>query len=241
MLRFFLAISYLLSSKREFYLQLVKILNFLPRNLSNYEKAFIHKSASTKTVDGRVINNERLEYLGDAVLGSVIAAYLFKNYSDKDEGFLTQSRSKIVNGEKLSNLATIMRIDKLVKSRAQATLGKKNLYGDAFEALIGAIYLDIGYNRTQKFILSKILKRHIDMVDLVAVDTNYKSQLLEWCQKQKKELEFYTDQDPYQENFFISMVSIDKKTYSTGEGRSKKEAEQSASKATLLDLNEIEL
>jgi ribonuclease-3 len=239
MLRFFSVFKYLFSRKKEFYIELVKILHFLPRKISNYEQAFIHKSSSLKATDGKHLNNERLEYLGDAILGSVIAAYLFKKYPDKDEGFLTQMRSRIVNGEKLSNLAVLMHIDKLVKSRAQATLGKKNLYGDAFEALLGAIYLDIGYRRTQKFILKRIVGKHIDVIKLTTEDTNYKSQLLEWCQKQKKELEFYTDQDPYQENFFISMVSIDKKTYSTGEGRSKKEAEQSASKATLLDLDEL--
>jgi len=239
MLRIFIAISYLFSKNRAFYIQLFSILKFFPRKLANYKLAFIHKSASEKNKLGLTINNERLEYLGDAVLGSVIADFLYRKFPEEDEGFLTQARSKIVNGEKLSNLAVLIHLDRLVKSRAQATLGKKNLYGDAFEALIGSIFLDIGYKRTERFILRRIIKKHIDIQKLIATDTNYKSQLLEWCQKQKKELEFYTDQDPYQENFFISMVSIDKKTFSTGEGRSKKEAEQSASKATLLDLNEL--
>lgn len=239
MIRFLIAISYFFSKKRAFYFSLVKILKFLPKRIENYRLAFIHRSASEKNKEGNTINNERLEYLGDAVLGSVIADYLYRKYPNEDEGFLTQTRSKIVNGQKLSNLAVLMKLDKLVKSRAQATLGKKNLYGDAFEALIGAIFLDIGYKRTEKFILKKIVGKHIDLEKLMLTDTNYKSQLLEWCQKQKKELEFYTDEDPYNENYFISLVSIDKRTYSTGEGHSKKEAEQSASKATLLDLNEL--
>ena len=134
---------------------MVRILGFLPRKLFLYEIAFIHKSASSTLKNGQVINNERLEYLGDAILDAVIADYLYTRFPDKDEGFLTQLRAKLVKRKMLNNLANNLGIAPMLVSRTNADQSKINLLGNAFEALIGAIYLDKGYVRTKRYVIKK--------------------------------------------------------------------------------------
>jgi len=202
-----------------------------------YEKAFIHKSTNQIDSEGRALNNERLEYLGDAILGCVIAEHLFKEYPDQKEGFLTKMRSKIVNGENLGNLADKMGIVPLIQTQAIGDHTLKHISGDAFEALIGAVFMDKGYAKTRRFILKKILVKHLDLDELEKTENNYKSQLIEWGQKHRKDICFYTDVEPYDPTRFISYVSIGNNLYGSGTGVSKKEAEQMAASESLKELS----
>jgi len=213
------------------------VLRFLPGHIGLYQQAFIHKSITQTDDKGRCFNNERLEYLGDAILGAVIAEHLFKEYPDQNEGFLTKMRSKIVNGENLGALAEKMGLVSLIQTQAVGEHTLKHISGDAFEALIGAVYLDKGYSRTRRFILKNILVRHIDLDELEKIENNYKSQLIEWGQKHRKDVCFYTDLEPYDPTRFISYVSIGDNLYGSGSGVSKKEAEQMAANETLKELN----
>ena len=235
---FFQFLFYLISySNKSFLFKLLRLLRFFPSNITLYETAIIHKSASLTDSNGNSVNNERLEYLGDAVLGSVIAEHLFRKYPDQNEGFLTKMRSKIVNGEKLAALADQIGLVPLIKTQAIGEHTLKHISGDAFEALIGAIYLDKGYAKTQRFILKNILVRHIDLDKLEKTENKYKSQLIEWGQKYKKDVCFYTDVEPYDPTRFISYVSIGDNLYGSGSGISKKEAEQMAANETLKELS----
>jgi ribonuclease-3 len=225
------------SPKKTFLRQLVRVLGFIPGNIRLYELAFIHKSASLSDEKGNPLNYERLEYLGDAILGAVTAEFLYRKYPDQKEGFLTKMRSKIVNGDHLSVLAQQMELDKLMENRLQNEQANRHILGDAFEAFIGAIYLDKGYARTRRFILKKVILNHVDLDGLERVETNYKSQLIEWAQKNRKEVTFYTDVEPYDPTRFISFVSIGDTLFGSGTGGSKKEAEQSAALETLQEIN----
>lgn len=168
---------------------LKNIFGFRPKNVHLYKLAFRHKSAN-RDVNGIKINNERLEYLGDAVLGSVVAEYLFKKFPYKGEGFLTEMRSKIVRRSNLEKLSRKLGLDKLIESSPEIRNSAKSMRGDAFEAFIGALYLDKGYSFTQKVIINRIVNIHIDIDALEFTDTNYKSKLIEWAQKERKEIDF---------------------------------------------------
>jgi len=218
----------------KFYRSLKNILGFAPRNISYYETAFIHKSASFSGSDGSVVNNERLEFLGDAILDAVVADFLFHKFPTENEGWLTQMRSKIVNGEKLHELARKMGITNLIISHTDNSISKKHIYGDAFEAFIGAIYLDRGYDVTAKYIVHHIIKNFVDLSHLENTDTNYKSKLIEWGQKFKREIEFYTDFESPNSKYFLCYVRVDTETFGSGIGLSKKQAEQKAAKETLV-------
>ncbi len=226
------------SSKKAFFNELVRVLGFPPGKVRLYELAFIHKSASLSDPKGNPLNYERLEYLGDAVLGAITAEFLYKRYPDQKEGFLTKMRSKIVNGDHLSLLAQAMGLDRLMENRLQNEQANRHILGDAFEAFIGAVYLDKGYRRTRRFVLKRVIKKHVDLSDLENIETNYKSRLIEWAQKNKKEVIFYTDMEPYDPTRFISFVSIGETLFGSGTGISKKEAEQNAAYETLQDLEE---
>lgn len=212
------------------------IVGFKPKKIDLYKIALIHRSASFQNEGGQTINNERLEYLGDAVLDAIIADYLYHMYPLESEGFLTQVRARIVNGEKLSEIASGIGLNHLVISNSIRPQAKKNLYGDAFEALIGAIYLDRGYRFTAKFIVSKVLRKYINIPDLIATDTNYKSQLIEWAQREKKEVRFSTEESESNSKSFVSFVLIEEERMGKGEGSSKKNAEQEAARLTLTKL-----
>ena len=227
------------SPKKTFLLRLIRILGFLPGKVGLYELAFIHKSASLSDSKGNPLNYERLEYLGDAVLGLVIAEFLYRQYPNRNEGFLTKMRSKIVNGDHLSTLTQQMGLTQLMDKRIQNEQANRHILGDTFEALIGAIYLDKGYRRARKFLLKKVMRKHIDLADLERNETNFKSQLIEWAQKNRKEVTFYTDIEPYDPTHFISYVSIGDTLFGSGTGVSKKEAEQCAALETLKELNAI--
>jgi ribonuclease III len=227
-----------LSTNKSFYDELHHITGLFPQNEELYKLAFIHKSASLKLPDGMVINNERLEFLGDAILDAVVAEYLYLKFPDKTEGFLTQTRSKIVNGDSLAQLAVRLGLDRFILSYANNFNTNKNILGDAFEALIGAIYLDHGYNDVKKFVFKQLIKKYIDINQLLITETNYKSRLIEKAQHDKQELSFKTELTN-DENLipeFISLVVVDGNVISKGFGLSKKEAEQDAARQALLQI-----
>jgi ribonuclease III len=211
---------------------------YTPKNISLYQQAFFHSSISVKR-SGTVVSNERLEFLGDAVLGAIIAEYLFKMFPYKDEGFLTQLRSKIVNGQTLKDLALKFGFNYFLKaSLTKDEKTKSSAYGDAFEAFIGAVYLDVGYNSTKKFVISKIVKVHLDVDELVKTNEDYKSQLQIFCQKKKLKLEYkLMGEDRVGANkHYVVQVFIDDKPYIRFENYSKRLAEQKAAQLTLEEL-----
>ncbi len=219
------------------------ILGFTPGNYSLYRLALRHKSVANDIKNKGIKNsNERLEFLGDAILGSVVAEVLFKKFPYKDEGFLTEMRSKVVNRTHLNQLSKKMGIADLIDYDAKITnQGNKNssLFGDAFEAMIGAIYLDKGYRVTQQFIINRILNTHVDIAQLEQTESNYKSRLLEWAQKENKEVVFEVVEDKAlgQSRLFSVRVLIDGIDTGLGQDYSKKNAEKNAAEKACLYLN----
>jgi ribonuclease-3 len=197
--------------------------------------AFIHKSASLLLPDGTTINNERLEYLGDAILDAIVADYLFRNYPGNDEGFLTKMRSKMVKRKHLNLLALRLGIDKLMIAQTNPVNVSKHLYGNAFEALVGAVYLDKGYKRTNQFI-GQIIKRYVNLDRLLQTDSDYKSKLIEWAQKYKQEIVFESREEIKAQShlpLFITHVKVANEIVGRGAGNSKKDSEQKAAKMGL--------
>lgn len=209
------------------------MLGFVPGNITLYKKAFRHRSVAKLLKNGSKSSNERLEFLGDAILGSVVAELLFKSYPYKEEGFLTEMRSKIVNRANLNQLARKMGFDELIifdQKTVNFQSKHHSMYGDAFEALIGAIYLDKGYNFTQSLILKRIIKPYVDIHTLEITETNFKSRLIEWCQRQGKEISFDVVENEEGEStkLFTVKVMIDSETYGIGRDYNKKNAEKLA-------------
>ena len=224
----------LLSKKgKEPYLSFYKILGFCPFNITLYEQALLHKSSSIKLKDGRWINNERLEFLGDAILDAIVADIVFKEFEYKKEGFLTNMRSKIVQRETLNKLAIELGIDKLVKTSTKNTTPNTHMYGNALEALIGAIYLDQGYRAAKKFVFEQLIQQHLNIESVAELEVNYKSRLIEWSQKQKISVSFDLI-DSFVDNnntpIFKTAVIILGEQAGLGIGYSKKESQQKAAK-----------
>jgi len=210
-------------------------LGFIPNSILYYQKALTHKSVSLKNKEGLVVSNERLEFLGDSILDSIISDYLFNQYKRKDEGFLTQMRSKLVNRKSLNEIAGSLKLHKYIKVN-NISIENNNVLGNAFEALIGAIYLDKGYNFTRLFLINRVIIKYYDFNFLETVDTNFKSRLLEYTQKHKKAILFETREESSTERgkqMFIATVLIDSNTICEANGSSKKEAEQNAAKIAL--------
>ena len=232
------------TSKEEFfYVSLKKLLGFTPKNIQFYKKAFIHRSI--KEVDketGLRINYERLEFLGDAMLSAVIASHLFKEVPSGDEGYLTQMRSKIVSREHLNELGRDFNLLLFVKSNVARSKFGDDIHGNIFEALIGAIYLDRGYNYCEKFIYKRVIDPYVDVLKLEGKITSYKSIFIEWCQKKKKVFlyEVYEDTGNDPVKHFSVKLFLDGKTIAKGRATSKKKAEEIASKrAYFVYQNEI--
>ncbi|MGB4775688.1 MAG: ribonuclease III [Daejeonella sp.] len=222
-----------LSPQRKFIRVLKNLLGFVPGNLSLYRMAFRHRSAAVTLKNGSKNSNERLEFLGDAVLGSVIAEVLFKMYPYKDEGFLTEMRSKIVSRVNLNQLAKKLGFDELIEfDNRMVNYPNRtgSLLGDAFEAIIGAVYMDKGYNFTREFIISRIIKPHVDIHTLELTETNFKSKLIEWAQRQGKNITFEVIENGEGENakLFTIQVNIDGENCSIGRDYNKKNAEKLA-------------
>lgn len=210
-------------------------MGFVPRNKGLYRLALLHKSASKLTSNGVVLNYERLEFLGDAVLGAIVAELLYKFFPNQDEGFLTRVRSNIVSRESLNDLAIHIGLDKDVVAKSDIS-HNKHIYGDVFEAFIGAIFLDQGFDHTRRFIEKFIFPNYFDIKGLVAQDKNYKSRLIEWGQKNKIVLQFNTVDTNNRRNRFRCTISIGEEEKGKGYGTSKKEAEQNAAKLVILNI-----
>src|ERR1700749_409210 len=202
-----------LSPNRKYVKTLKNLLGFVPGNLTLYHLAFRHKSVAQNVKKGVKNSNERLEFLGDAVLGSVVAEVLFKMYPYKDEGFLTELRSKIVSRVNLNQLARKMGFEQLIEydNRMVSNARQGSLLGDAFEALVGAIYLDKGYDFTKNFLVNRIIKSHIDIQKLEQTETNFKSKLIEWCQRHSKDVSFdlITNDEGESIKLFTVQASVD--------------------------------
>ncbi len=200
-----------------------------PVNLALYKQAMRHSSVANVTNQGIKDSYERLEYLGDAILGMIVAEYLFAQYPFEEEGFLTVIRAKIVNRESLGRLAQKIGLKELVQF-SQGSRTHRSVYGDCMEALIGAVYLDYGFQACRKFVIQRLLKPHYDLDELISTITNYKSKLLEWSQKENKELRFEIINE--EDRKFTAQVFLDEKPKAKGFGFSKKKAEQDAAQKT---------
>jgi ribonuclease-3 len=223
-------IRYAFSGNKKLSQSLKNVLGFYPVNISLYHQAFRHKSTVSKDGEKTKASNERLEYLGDAVLGAVVAELLFKKFPFKDEGFLTEMRSKIVSRENLNRLAIKLGIIQFIETGQDGNAKNRSMNGDAFEALIGAIYLDKGYDTTAYFITKRIIKVHIDIEELVATENNFKSRLIEWAQKEKKVVIFEVVEEignPNHKQIKVQVL-IDAEAKGFGIDFSKKKAEQIA-------------
>lgn len=232
------SIEFYLHRKEKFYGLSFSDLGFIPRSKGLYSLALLHKSASKYTKSGTVLNYERLEFLGDAILGAIIAEILYKFFPKQDEGELTRLRSKIVSRESLNEIAIRIGFDKEVIAKSDISKNK-HIYGDVFEAFIGAIYLDRGYEKAKRFVEDYIFPHYVNLQELVHIDKNYKSRLIEWGQKNKVELTINTvESHTEKRSKFISTISINEKVMGKGTGSSKKEAEQHSAEIAIRRIQE---
>ena len=213
---------------------LKNLLGFYPSNISLYKLAFSHRSVAISNKNGISTSNERLEYLGDAVLGAIVAEYLFKKFPFKDEGFLTKMRSRIVNRKQMNKLSLKLGINNHLNYNINNKQLGGSINGDAMEALIGAIYMDKGYKTTADFIVNRLLKIHIDLDEIENTDTDYKSKIIEWGQKNKQRVQFEIAEvvgEPHEKIYTIQLV-IEGEVMGIGKSYSKKVAEQQAAEIT---------
>lgn len=214
------------------------IAGFAPGNLALYKLATLHSSRS-KEKNGFRESNERLEYLGDAILGAAVADYLFKKYPFKDEGFLTEIRSRIVNRESLNHLAKKIGVASIVQFDNKNIQLQKVILGNTLEALVGAIYLDKGYLRTKKFVIDKLIQPYFDLEVVVNSNSNHKSKVIEWAQRNSKDIRFEVEEVKKGRNTreFSAQVFLADEPFGQGFGLTKKKAEQDAAEKTCLLLN----
>ena len=215
-----------------FFIQLEKILGFRPKNINLYKKAFTHRSMNKRDEKGIPINYERLEFVGDAMLSSVIALHLYNEVPQGDEGYLTKMRSKIVSREHLNELGRELNLIELVESKIPKGNFGNNIHGNLFEALVGAIFLDKGYDHCENFIFKNVINPHVDIEKLEGKVISYKSLLIEWCQKEKKTFNYNVFEDTGRDELkhFSVRLSINNKVIAKARATSKKKAEEKASK-----------
>jgi ribonuclease-3 len=215
-----------------FFAQIKKILGFKPKKIQIYKTAFTHRSMNIRDKDGNAINYERLEFLGDAMLGAVIASHLYLEVPGGDEGYLTKMRSKVVSREHLNELGKDLNLINLIESKIAASQFGDNIHGNLFEALIGAIFLDKGFKYCEKFIFNRVIIPYVDIEQLEGKVISYKSLLIEWCQKEKKTFSYnvYEDTGNDDVRHFSVKLSVDNKVVSKARATSKKKAEEKASK-----------
>ena len=221
-----------------FFLGITNILGFKPKNIAIYKKAFLHRSSNRRDKQGNPMNYERLEFLGDAMLGTIISLHLYKEVPAGDEGYLTKMRSKIVSRKHLNELGKDLNLIQYVESRIPKSHFGDNIHGNVFEALVGAIYLDRGYKYCAKFIDDRVIEPYVDIEQLEGKVISYKSLLIEWCQKQKKDFKYNiyedTGNDPLKH--FAVKFSINGKVMAKARATSKKKAEEKASKRAFFAL-----
>ena len=221
------AFNLYLSSDKQFAKSLTLLLGFCPRNISLYHQAFKHSSS---TLQGET-NNERLELLGDSVLNLVIADYLFRKFPTRREGFMTEMRSKMVSRQQMNEIAFDMALPSFIQhSQSIRALRENDMLGNALEALIGAVYLDFGYEKAHQFILQKFITAHIDMVELEKTDFNFKSKLINWAQSNKMICEFKIIEEKKATNRTLYEIGayLNSELKGKGENFNKKQAEQQA-------------
>lgn len=226
---------------KEPYLTFYNVLGFYPDRIDLYREAMTHRSSSVRSKKGKWVNNERLEFLGDAILDAIVADILYKKFENKKEGFLTSTRSRIVQRETLNKLAINLGLDKLIVSATRNLAHNTNIYGDALEALIGAIYLDQGYRVAKKFVFETMIKQHINIEKVLKSEVDFKSRLIEWGQKNRVDVIFEVTDSSYdsQNNpVFVSCVKVDNVEIGSGKGYSKKESHQKAAKMAIKKLRE---
>ncbi len=214
-----------------FFRKIKTLTGISPKNLEHYHLAFRHSSLSQRGKNGRQ-NNQRLEFLGDAILGAVVADFLYENYPARSEGFLTSMRSKIVSRKHLNQVSLELGLNKEVKKKTARTAQAKSIYGDALEALIGAVYLDLGYECCCRFIKEKVLEARVDLDTMENRIASHKGHLLEWGQKHKRTIEFKitaASGKSHARKFEVTLF-VDNEPISKGEGSSKKKAEEEAAK-----------
>ena len=221
---------FLFSDDKKLRQSLKNICGFYPANIELYKMAFRHSSIAQQIKSGVSNSNERLEFLGDAILGSVVAHFLFTKFPYRDEGFLTKMRSRIVSRQNINKLAVKMGVETFIKKVNDSRPGFKSMNGDALEAFIGAVYLDKGYGVAQDFVINRIIKIHVDLDALENTDTDYKSKMIEWIQREKKTIRFEMvgEEGKGHEKYYTVNLCIEGEIAGTGKGFSKKIAEQMA-------------
>jgi len=224
--------------EKELYCSLRSVIGFYPHNINIYKQALLHKSAAKRNAKGRPVNNERLEFLGDAILDAIVGDIVYRHFDGKREGFLTSTRAKIVQRETLNRLAGEIGVADLITSHGHISSHNSYMEGNAFEALVGAIYLDQGYAACMRFMQCRILKQLINLDKVAYKEVNFKSKLLEWGQKNRVRLEFKLIEQKREKNspLFTYQVLIEGLEAGKGSGYSKKESQQIASKLTLQSL-----
>jgi len=227
------------STDKEIYQSIKNIFGFYPGNIFLYQLAFRHRSAAKEITDGVKMSNERLEYLGDAILGAIVADYLFKKFPLKDEGFLTDMRSKIVSRSSLNKLSQKLGINNLIQVDADQNKHFRSINGDAFEALVGALFLDKGYNFSKEILIHRVIAVHFDLDELENSEMNHKSTLLEYCQKNKLELEYNVVKElgsGYHKQFEVEVI-VNGKKKATARDYSIKGAEKLAAEKAYIKMN----
>ena len=216
----------------DFFLGIKRILGFKPKNIAVYKKAFLHRSVNRRDDNGNPMNYERLEFLGDAMLGTIISKHLYNSVPEGDEGYLTKMRSKIVSRKHLNELGKDLNLLGFVESRIPKSHFGENIHGNVFEALVGAIYLDRGYTYCEKFIQSRVIEPYVDIEQLEGKVISYKSLVIEWCQKQKKSFHYDVYEDTGNDvlKHFAVKLTIGEKILAKARATSKKKAEEKASK-----------
>ncbi|OIQ23430.1 ribonuclease III [Lacinutrix sp. MedPE-SW] len=218
--------------KGEFFITVSKIIGYKPKTIKHFQTAFTHRSMNIRNSKGNIVNYERLEFLGDAMLSAVIAHHLYEEVPSGDEGYLTKMRSKVVSREHLNELGKDLKLINLVQSKIPKGQFGDNIHGNLFESLVGAIYLDGGFKACEKFIYKRVITPFVDIEQLEGKVISYKSLLIEWCQKEKKTFDYNVYEDTGNDNIrhFSVKLSIDNKIVSKGRATSKKKAEEKASK-----------
>lgn len=221
------------SSDKKLHQSLRNVLGFYPSNIALYKSAFRHSSVATHLKDGVKDSNERLEFLGDSVIGIVVADYLFKKFPFKDEGFLTKMRSKMVSRNQHNSIANKLGLKSFIETTKERNVMPSSINGDAYEALIGAIYLDKGFEFVQDFLLKRIINVHIDMDEVETKEVDFKSKFIEWAQREKKNFRFETaiDGNSASDKIFTIQLMVNDKLMGTAQHFSKKKAEQLAAEA----------
>lgn len=227
---------------KELFSSLYSILGFYPRDIAIYKQALSHSSNALQTESGKRLNNERLEFLGDAIIEAVTSDIVYRHFDKKREGFLTTTRSKLVQRDTLNKMAQEVGLDKLVRTGGHQSGHNSYIGGNAFEAIVGAVYLDRGYKYCMWFLKSRIIAAHLNLNDVAKKEVNFKSKLLEWAQRNRLEIEFISN-DPgkgaatSETPTFLATVTIENVECGKGNGFSKKESHQNAARETLIMLN----